>query len=301
MADAPEPGVYYGVPDAEYRAWPYVSQSVLSMFGDPEVCEDDIRDYIENPPEPSKYMQLGLDVERAVDGWDPMENVHILPEHIKQRRGKAWEDLQLSNPGVMFLPPSEYVERTDEADRILAMAAKITEDEDVAKLLTNAARQVSFVWDVELDLLEGQKATIRTKGRLDYLLLGTVNGERRARISDLKCMSKIGRFSIGSWALKHEWRVQSALYSDAIEALLGRRSQFYFIVCRTTGKPQVAIYNGHNSNDIPDHYRDQGRQAYRTYLEQYHECATTGVWHGYRGRDVEKHRIQDMWTPTWAE
>jgi len=164
----PEPGIYFDIPDADYRAWDCPSQSLLSAFRDPENCELDIYDTMTTASETSDAMQLGLDIEAAIDGKPVRPNVQCLPDEIKQRRGKEWEALKATFPAVEFLPKSEYKSHGEHIAQVMAVANAVKADKKATWLLDGAKRQVSFVWDAKFVGMTGEEVTHRVKGRLDY-------------------------------------------------------------------------------------------------------------------------------------
>lgn len=165
----PEPGIYPGVPDAEYRAWPLPSYSMLALFRDEDNCELDVKWAIEHPREVTEEMELGNMVEAAVEDPDSIGvGVEKLPPEIKVRRGVAWQEFSKEHPGISFLPPAEYAKWEERIVLARDMAAAVHGDELAEKLIVGAERQVSFVCDLTFPGQDGE-VTHRVKGRVDYL------------------------------------------------------------------------------------------------------------------------------------
>lgn len=291
MASDIKPGIYPGVPDAEYRAWPYPSQSQLSMFRDPDLCELEVKDRLENPPEQNDGMRLGCDVEAALDGLAIRPNVQCLPDEIKVRRGKAWDEFREAHPGVEWLPKSEYKEVGEYVTQVESIVASIKRHDIAMRLIGGAQRQVSFVWDAKFIGQTGEEVAHRVKGRLDYWRPGV--------IADLKTTSYGGQRRVGQWAWWHGWDIQAAMYTDAMRELTGQEQSFYFVVVRTARPFVVTIYNGHNSTNAAGEFLQIGRSAYQVFLEQLAECRRTGVWHGYYEPTNPDSRVLDIQMPTY--
>lgn len=292
--DAPEPGIYYDIDEAVYRSWPLVCQSDLSLFRDQDLCEEEIKYALENPKAPSDEMQLGTMLERAVDGLPIRPDVQQLPPEIKARRGAAWLEFQRQHPGVEFLPPGEFARVQEQIDMAKAMAGKVHAHPHFEKLIAGAARQVSLVADLKFIGAGGAEVTHRVKCRLDYWK------ESSRTISDLKSSRHGSQKRVGGAAWDYAFDIQSAVYTDAMQSLIGESVRFYFIVCRTIRPHVVTVYNGHNSTEMAGHYLAMGRSAYQIYLEQLAECRETGVWRGYYSPDAPDSKVLDMYIPSWA-
>lgn len=290
----PEPGIYDDVPFEEYLQWGYPSQSILSMFRNPDLCELDILYRLLNPPEQTAEMELGHLLEQAVDSPDDIiPGVKPLPPAIRQRRGEAWEELQENHPGVIFLPPSEWAKHIEKLDMLKAMARQV---ELVAgNLLKDTRRQVSFVWDAEFVGEGGEQVTHRVKGRADY-----VNDARRI-ILDLKSTSAGGPRAVGRVFYNYAYDIQSALYTDALSALVGVEFGFYFVVCRTSPPYPVTVYDGHNTTQAAGQFLDMGRRSYQVYLERLANCLATDNWRGYYNQYEPTDPIMEIELPSWAE
>jgi len=288
--------LYPDIPEAKYRAWPYPSQSQLSWFRDPDLCELDIQYRLEHPTEQTDAMQLGHWIEAAVDGLPFGREVQKLPPEIKARRGAAWQEFSAANPGIEWLPTSEYAKHGERVDLAEACAASVKANPMASALLAGAERQVSFVWDAEFIGATGENVKHRVKGRLDYLK------ENVDLISDLKSSSRGGQRSVGAQAWGSAWDIQSALYTDAISSLRGKSFGFCFIVVRTSPPFPVSIYNGHNTAEEAGRMLSIGRSWYQRALEQLAACRETGRWRSFvepfNFSDPES--VLDFQYPPWA-
>jgi len=295
--DAPEPGLHFDVPFETYLEWDCPSQSVLSLFRNRDLCELDILYRLMNPPEPTQYMELGSLLEAAVDDPDSLgANIRPLPKEIKARRGLAWQTFRDENPGITFLPKTEWEKHNQQAQQLRAMAKQV--NAVAGKLLANAKKQVSFVADLSFTGESGDEATHRVKGRLDYLDEAYL--EDCGVILDLKATSYGGQRSVGRsmWGLAYD--IQSALYTDAMEVLLGRKLKFLFIVCRTSAPYPVTIYDGHDTTEMANQFLDIGRRAYQVYLERLAGCVREDRWRGYYSPAQPDDAILDIELPSWA-
>lgn len=294
------PGIFYDVPMEVYRAWPYPSQSQLRYWRDEELCELEIKHLLEAPDSQTEAMRLGCFYERAVDGLEISPDVQLLPPEIKARRGAAWEELRDNNPGVTFLPPSEYSTLKEQIEIAQSMAQATHAHPLAEKLLAGAKRQVSFVWDATFVGQSGEMVTHRVKGRLDYWQDKPI-GKMPKVIVDLKSTSAGGQRSIGRTAWQNGYDIQAALYTDAMRDLLkDPEIGFYFIFCRTKAPYVVSVYNGQNTAEMADQLLMMGRGHYQIALEKLGECRRTGNWRGYVDLAAPDSMVLDMMLPNWA-
>ncbi len=289
---APEPGIYYDIPDPEYRAWPYPSQSDLSLFRDPDLCELEIQHKLNTPSESNDAMRLGTDVETCLNGDVVGGKVQCLPPEMKVRRGKAWDAWKEGHPGIDWVPMSEYKTHGEYITKVNAIAENVRDNALAMKLIDGAKQQVSFVWDAKFMSVGAEEVTHRVKGRLDYLKPGI--------ISDLKTTSFGGQRRVGSWAWSHAWDVQAAMYTDAITALTGEGHRFYFVAVRTCEPYVVTIYDGHNTTEAAGMFLQIGRASYQIWLERLAECRRDGDWRGYYDPSNDESRVLDFYVPSWA-
>lgn len=291
--DVPEPGIYEDVPFEDYLEWDCPSQSLLSLFRNRELCELDVLYRIMNPPEQTPQMELGHLLEAAVDEPDSLGvNVQPLPDSVKARRGVAWQHLRDENPGVRFLPKTEWQKHREQTETLKAMAKQV--NLVAGRLLENAKRQVSFVADLSFTGESGDKVSHRVKGRVDYL------DEESGLILDLKSTYAGGQRNVGRTMWDFAYDVQSALYTDALEQLAGRGFGFLFIVCRTSPPYPVTIYDGHNTTEMANQFLDIGRRAYQVHLERLAGCVRENRWRGYFSPAQPDDAILDIELPSWA-
>ena len=288
----PEVGIYENVPEELYRSWDCPSQSQLSLFRDPDRCELEVQYALDNPPESNDAMRLGTEVENALDGIQVHQNVKCLPDHIKVRRGKAWDEFKEGNPGIDWLPKSEYATFGEHIKQVGDIVASVKRHDLAMKLVDGAKRQVSFVWDAPCPSMSGDIVKHRVKGRLDYLKPGV--------IADLKTTSFGSQRRVGQWAWAHAWDIQAALYNDAMDDLLGVEHDFYFIVVRTSPPYVVTMYNGWHTTEAAGMFREIGRASYQITLERLAECRRTGEWNGYFAPDNPDSRVLDFQLPNYA-
>jgi hypothetical protein len=279
---APGPGIYYDVPDAEYRAWPYVSQSTLGLFRDPDLCQLEIKDRIEHPRGPTDEMELGTLFERTVNGEDVQGNVKLLPPEIKARRGAAWNALHDDDPSINWLPKSEFDKHMESIVVARAMAEHVHAHPFAGKVIAGATKSVAFVADLTFDGQSGQPVTHRVKGLLDYW------NEEYGVIADLKSTVAGGPRSIGRSIHKYAYDIQSAVYTDAMRQLTGRDDiEFVFLFCRTIRPYVVSPYHGHHTASNDGELLAIGRIYYQKCLEEYAECVRSGVWKSYHDSDPD--------------
>ena len=288
---APEPGIYEDVPFEDYLEWDCPSQSLLSLFRNRDLCELDVLYRIMNPPKQTPQMELGHLLEAAVDDPDSLgANIRCLPEDVKVRRGKAWEQLRDRNPNITFLPQTEWQQHKEQVGALQAMAKQV--NLVAGGLLDGAKRQVSFVADLAFVGESGETVTHRVKGRLDYWIPKV--------ILDLKSTYTGGQRAVGRTMWDFAYDVQSALYTDAMNLLTGEEHKFLFIVCRTSPPYPVTIYDGHNTTEMANQFLSIGRRSYQTYLERIAGCVREDRWRGYFSAAQPDDAILDIELPSWA-
>ena len=92
-------------------------------------------------------------------------------------------------------------------------------------------------------------------------------------------------------ALKYGYDFQSAMYSEGVEAITGKRPRFVFIA-----QEKEAPYSG-NVMEADELFIQRGKDKFRELLGIYAECMKTGNWYGYMGPEPV---IAELSLPAWA-
>lgn len=136
-----------------------------------------------------------------------------------------------------------------------------------AKRLLNGERETTFVWK---DDLSGETCKCRT----DCLM--EVNGE--LVIVDLKTTDNAETEAFMRSAIKYQYDLQAAMYSEGVKANTGKKPLFVFIAIEK--KPPYAV----NILQADELFIKRGYDLFREYIGMYHECKQTGEWFGYLGK-----------------
>jgi hypothetical protein len=250
----------------DYRSHPSLSTSKLKRFADcPETCDLEI--------ETTAAMQFGCDLELYL--WDAAalnSDIAIMPEAIKIRSGKAWDEFAAANEGKRILKSHEW---TQLLGSLIACAIQLGQHEEAHRLLTDCGRPwPSFYWTCPCTV-EGRKA------ELDIL--------HHDCIVDLKTASDV---SSAGWAaaaerLRYHW--QAASYQDAVLACMGSRLPVVFVVVANKPPHNVEVY------EMDDAWIEAGRQEVYQTIERYQTCRALGRW-----RSETHGKIIQLSRPRWA-
>jgi len=250
-AGAPKPGIYYGVKEAEYRAWPYFSQSeAKGLLRSPMHWAA-----WKKKPRQTEVMLVGSLVDCYLTSRSEWTARYVLrPATYRAEkttgRGEAkattveikkfntnatvcaekLAELEASGKTVITRSQAKTAVRTGRAAKKHPI---------VAKWLFTADRQVSVVWD---DTQTG----VRCKGRYDLLAVPKNIAEADQysfAIPDLKCTFVADREAFRRTATIMGYAVQAGMYSDAYSVLhQGLTPIFYWVAIETEHPHGVAVY-----------------------------------------------------------
>lgn len=103
---------YFNGTYEQYRAYPANSQSDLKLFADSKLAyyqQKIAKTHACRDTTPS--MQWGIDFERCVrEGFNWLDRTKQYPSTVKKKNSEAYNKLVADNPGITFLPPSEFRE-----------------------------------------------------------------------------------------------------------------------------------------------------------------------------------------------
>lgn len=276
---AQPPGIYRGIPDAEYRSWPAISMSGLRVLGEQSPAA--YRWQQAHPRPQSEAMLLGSLIDSMLLGG-PGE----LAERYELADGRAWPRATCPECGAAPEAPclgkkgepitrchSGRRELHDSGGRMVVDARTWARAQEIAEavrrhptaapLVDLTDHQVSMLW---IDPETG----IALKGRLDLVRPGEY-------LADLKTC-RAGAASPRQWA-RHAaglaYHYQAAVYSDGWAALTGEALPWIWLAVETEPPYQLAVHQA------ADAWIWRGRDAYRSALRLYAHCLDTGEWPGY--------------------
>lgn len=276
--DSPSPGVYLDVPDAEYRAWPYPSQTYLG-----KVC----RGYA---PATVNYERHHDDGGAARIVGRAFHDLLLLGEAYFQRRWTTTTNGRKSNAfrgsQVELRELGLELLEDEEAKDVVRWVAATKQHPSARRLLElEGHNEVSFVHDLDAarwseTLLMEERAVVTCKGRVDRLCHGG------ATIVDVKTTLD-ARASKFRWTMRDfGYTHQAVLYSLMVEAQLGLEVEAYAVVAVEKNPPYlVQVFD----IEIDDDVRQQTLAELREAALIWQECTESGVWPGYPSTPVVLH------------
>jgi len=270
------PGIYPGVPMAEYHRWPGVNFSKLKLF---ERSPAHAREEMLHPKESTDAQALGTAVHSAVLEPDrfAVEYVVGLERGRKSKIDKnVWAEFEAKHPEALILDVAD-------SEVCRGISAAVWAHPVMRELLTSkGASEVCVVWDDEA-------TGLRCKARIDRL--GVVGGW--SIVADLKTAgdgltdASPGGFSTA--CARYLYHVQAAHYLAGVRALHDRERKFWHLACEKSAPFACAVY------ELSEGALAQGEQQRQRWLHRFAECERTGAWPGYPTH------IQPLDLPRWAQ
>lgn len=253
-------GIYPDMPDAEYRALPRLSNSLIKYgmidHGYTMAHMKAAVDGLMQRDTPELAFGRAFHV-RVLEPKKYRESYAIMPKFDRRTKdGKAGEaEWYQANPGKSAITQ-------EDADTLEAMAQSIKSHHE-------ARRRVSCAGGCEVSVLWTDDATgLPLRCRMDKW----IDLAKPTVIVDLKGMRSLATHNLQSDIYKYGYHVQAALYSDAIKKITGKWPRFYFLFVEKT-YPYAVRLAGLDADAIKI-----GRATYRQVLIQYKKCLETGVF-----------------------
>ncbi len=189
-----------------------------------------------------------------------------------RRAGKTWDAFCEANAGKDILTAEEY-------RLLIGMQRAVRQHPDASKYLRGGKAEVSVLWTHTPDALLGLPP-MPCKSRLDYLT--------KDWIVDLKTCRDASPGAFGRSAFNFEYYAQAAFYSDAVEAVTGRRLPYVIIAAELAPPCVVQVYR------VPEYVLAAGRDRYRSLMFRLGECRAADAWGGYSEEEM------DLELPRWS-
>jgi hypothetical protein len=270
------PGIYPGVPMADYLSWPAVSNSGLTrMLKSPA----HYRAYVDGPPsEPSPAMRLGSAVHMAILEPDKFaDTYHPEPQiegYANPRGTKSYKAAvqQIEAEGFTVL-------REEDMTAVAAITEAAHAHPRLVKVITaTGTAELSICWS-------DPDTGVTCKGRIDWHTPTTAGGA----ILDLKTTKDASPSSFERAIYQFGYHRQAALYLRGAKEL-DLPVKHYTIAAIETAPPYgVVLYR------LDDEAIRLGEVQVDFALGLYAECRRTGVWNGYTTDVVE------IGLPAWAD
>jgi len=277
------------MPSDEYHLHSFTSASQLKKIASTSLAHFKFEQ--ENPKEPtaamifgSAYHTLILEPEKFNLEYFTLD-LDLMPHPEKDFRNtenKQWKESEMAkNEGKIFLSNEDYL-------TLHEMKSALEKYPNFTFLLKNGVAEESY-----FATIGGQGVRVRP----DYV--------SKFGIVDLKTCTDASPESFGRDAAKLKYLIQSALYSDVVNATIahetitngeyydGNRLPFFFLAQEKTAPYVPQMYR------VPDYLNDAGRAQYQDVLKALFTAQTTDVWSAYEGIE-ENDGIRDLNYPIWA-
>jgi hypothetical protein len=264
-SDCPKPGIYPGVPFAEYRGWDAINASFLTTLSrrTPYHAKHD-RDF---PTDETPALRMGRALHSYVLEPATFEQCwSVCPACDKRtKEGKALY--------AAFLEAKGARDEIGEKDftEIKELAHEIRKQQAV-NLLVGGRAEVSIVW-------EDDDTGLLCKRRLDYERPGG-GGDWNHYITDLKSSDDIGPFAFGRDIAGYGYALAAAFSIDGWKAVAEGEDSIYTL---------LAVEKDYHISKawVPDDDTlAAGRAHYQQALATAKKCIADGVWPDY-GRNSE--------------
>lgn len=280
----PEPGVYTGVAESEYFAWPYASKSKLWALHDCPAKAKWERD--NGGRESTDALTFGTAFDLAILSPDEFsERVIVGP--TKTRDTVKWCEIQDENPDKILVTAAESAS-------IRNMVASV-KAHPIANLLlceTKGRNQVAVVWD--------DPAGVRCKARIDRWCSVQLPGEDRSYSThiDVKTARSAKAWDFEKDAGALGYPVQEALYRRGCECLDRAKGndnpgyrRFLFVVIGKSpdygAVHRVSVFE-YRQGDI-----EELTPLVERLLRTWRDCEASGVW------PERPARVEELTVPPW--
>jgi hypothetical protein len=253
-----DPGLYAGVPMAEYHTWPGFSQSRAKVLRDRSPLH--LRWELDHPSQPTPAQRLGAAVHTAVLQPELFPS-HYCQEPDGSRRTNAYRDEKaaLEENGFTVLTADEW-------QTCHSMRKAIAEHRIASRLLEGDPER-SAVWD-------DPDAGVRCKGRFDLI------SSRTPSIVDFKTARDASPAEFARAAFNFGYYMQAAHYLQGAQECGLDAQHFVFVVIEKEPPFAVAVY------DAEPTLLTAGAEELRPLMLLWKKCEDRQEWPGYAERAV---------------
>lgn len=269
MAQAPGPGLYPNVPAEIYHSWFAASHTLLTILRDKTPAH--VREYLNNPPQPTPAMVLGSAIHAAILQPDEFKRLYVRkPDNIDRRTkaGKeAWAEFKAAHAGATILEPDDY--------ELCLRIRDVIHTHPKAKKLVTGMTEVSAVW-------MGWYG-VKCKARFDCL-----PDSLPTAFVDVKTVTDASPRAFSRAMHTHGWHLQATLYRIGAHELETGREHPILLAVEKDPPHAFAMYR------VGQETLMAGEDELRRLLEIWATKIETGEWPGYPDE------IQDIQLPGWA-
>lgn len=268
VIDVIRAGKYVGfadIPDEEYFAAPYASNSFLSRAKQKSFYHAHY-ERMTGADTSTPAKDFGRNLHLAVLERSRFNDLFVCGPDC--RRGtKEWKAFEEEHHGKQILKPDEY-------DTLIRMVQAIDSHSTASKLLSGGLSEQAMFW-------QDPATGVMCKGKVDYL--------KDDILTDLKTTTDGSYKAFERDVHKYGYHRQSAFYLDGYFAVTEKRTNIFpHVVIEKSPPFAVSVYL------LDDGTLDKGREEYLHLLNQYKFCNETGEWAGYPDE------IQAMALPHYA-
>jgi hypothetical protein len=247
-------GIYRGLPDAEYRAIPAVSQSTLKAF---MKCPRKWKLSPKREATPNMIWGSYLDAMWLSGDLSPFA---VMPDGLDGRTnaGKAWK---AENTSKTIVTQDQHERATNAIERLNSIP-EIKEAREACDV------QVAVVAEID---------GIAVKGLIDLCPRDGI----RSGLADLKTAPSADPAEWGRYVFTNGLAIQAALYLDLWNRATGEDiGDFFHVIVEQEAPHEPAMIA------LSRDFIDLGRSQYRAALQRYRECEESGEWPGYPTGEV---------------
>lgn len=257
------PGVYLGVPDADYHRDPVPGGSLSSTGARellPPSCPARFRHKRDNPQPPKKVFDLGHAAHHLVLGTGPKLEV------IERDR---WDTNEVKARVKAIREAGGVPLKRAEMETVEAMAAKLREHPRAAELLQpgSGEPEASLFW---ID----PETRVKCRARIDWLTRAV--DVPRLIVPDYKTCRSAAPDDLQKTIAEHGWHQQADWYEGGIKALGLHPEPVVVFIAQEKEPPYLVTVAQPDpmARRIGAHLNRDARHLYR-------ECTASGRWPGY--------------------
>ncbi|MBO5921947.1 MAG: PD-(D/E)XK nuclease-like domain-containing protein [Bacteroidaceae bacterium] len=259
------------ISNKEYRAKDGVSSTDLKQM---TKSPAHFRYWKDNPQEDTPALLFGRAVHKYVlEKDDFFSEFAVMPNYDRRtKEGKAaWLLFLDQNAGKDIITAEDF-------ETVKAMREALYSTPFVEKLLSGR-KELSF-------FRKDDSTGLTMKCRPDCL----TTLEDMHLLIDYKSTTDASNDAFMRDAIKLKYDMQMGYYKDIVDAELGREHEVVFIAQEKSAPYVVNILAAN------EYFIKSGRDMYRTYLDMYAECDSTGNWYGF-----VKDGVNTLGLPGWLQ
>lgn len=189
-----------------------------------------------------------------------------------RRAGKEWEAFKKKHEAEGREVLTESIHAS-----AVAVASKVRTHPMLAKYLTGGRGEQTLLWQHTVHPMGALAGyTVRCKGRLDFI-------SNLGPIVDLKSTADASPEGFYWSAKRYHYFAQAAWYCDGLRAALNEQLVRPYIIAAVESKPPYVC----QTYRLTAHQLDEGRGAYRAWLDRLDLCRREGRYIGYGEDEME--------------